>query len=72
MSVLISKTFAGAGNRKTWTFSAWIKITADTSKLYTLMTQVDGWAGNSNGGIYLNGESLQSYNLLANLNDCTN
>ena len=72
MSVLISKTFAGAGNRKTWTFSAWIKITADTSKLYTLMTQVDGWAGNSNGGIYLNGESLQSYNLLANLNDGTN
>ena len=69
---LISKTFAGAGNRKTWTFSAWIKIIADTSKLYTLMTQVDGWAGNGNGGIYLNGESLQSYNLLSNVNDGTN
>ncbi len=68
---LISKTFAGAGNRKTWTWSAWIKIIADTSKLYTLMTQVDGWSGNSNAGIYLNGESLQSYNLLANLNDGT-
>ena len=69
---LITKTFAGAGNRKTWTWSAWIKIIADTSKNYCLMTQVDGWSGNGNGGLYLNGESLQSYNLLSNVNDGTN
>ena len=28
---LISKTFSSAGNRKTWTWSAWLKIIGDTS-----------------------------------------
>jgi len=67
-NTLISKTFSSAGNRKTWTWSAWIKIIANTSYTYTLMTQVDGWSGNSNGGFYLNGESLETYNLLSNVN----
>ena len=65
---LISKTFSSAGNRKTWTWSAWLKIIGDTSKNYTLMTQVDGWAANGNAGFYLNGESLQAYNFLSNVN----
>ena len=67
-NTLISKTFSSAGNRKTWTWSAWIKIIANTSYTYTLMTQVDGWSGNGNGGFYLNGESLETYNLLSNVN----
>ena len=65
---LISKTFSSAGNRKTWTWSAWLKIIGDTSKNYTLMTQVDGWSANGNAGFYLNGESLQAYNFLSNVN----
>jgi hypothetical protein len=36
------------------------------------MTQVDGWAGNGNGGFYLNGESLETYNLLSNVNSGSN
>jgi hypothetical protein len=70
-NTLISKTFSSAGNRKTWTWSAWLKIAANTSNNYTLMTQVDGWAGNGNGGFYLNGESLEAYNLLSNVNSGT-
>ena len=69
-NTFLTKTFASDSNRKTWTWSAWIK----RSKLggtQTLMTQVDGWNGNGNAGFYIIGDQLTSYNFTSSLNSGT-
>ena len=66
----LTKTFASDSNRKTWTWSGWIKRSG-LGGIQTLMTQVDGWSGNGNAGFYIIGDQLTSYNLTASLNSGT-
>jgi len=63
----LTKTFASDSNRKTWTWSAWIKRSG-LGGTQTLMTQVDGWNGNGNAGFYIIGDQLTSYNFTSSLN----
>ena len=69
-STKLTKTFASDSNRKTWTWSGWIKRSG-LGGIQTLMTQVDGWSGNGNAGFYIIGDQLTSYNLTASLNSGT-
>jgi len=55
----------GAGNRKTWTWSAWIKKSYIGGNVETLIAQEDGWNGNGDGGIFINGGYIATYNLLS-------
>mgnify|MGYP003648058089 CR=1 FL=1 len=66
-STQLTKTFASDSNRKTWTWSAWIKRSG-LGGTQTLMTQVDGWNGNGNAGFYIIGDQLTSYNFTSSLN----
>jgi len=66
-STQLTKTFASDTNRKTWTWSAWIKRSG-LGGTQTLMTQVDGWNGNGNAGFYIVGDQLTSYNFTSSLN----
>ena len=63
----LTKTFASDSNRKTWTWSAWIKR-SKLGGVQTLMTQVDGWNGNGNAGFYIIDDQLTSYNFTSSLN----
>jgi len=63
----LTRTFPSASNRKIWTWSAWIKRSG-LGGTQTLMTQVDGWNGNSNAGFYIIGDQLTSYNFTSSLN----
>ena len=66
-NTFLTKTFASDSNRKTWTWSAWIKRTG-LGGTQTLMTQVDAWNGNGNAGFYIVGDQLTSYNFTSSLN----
>ena len=66
----LTKTFASDSNRKTWTWSAWIKRSG-LGGTQTLMTQVDAWNGNGNAGFYIVGDQLTSYNFTSSLNSGT-
>ena len=66
-STYLTRTPSSAGNRKTWTWSAWIKRTG-LGGTQTLMTQIDAWSGNSNAGFYIASNYLTSYNFTTSLN----
>jgi hypothetical protein len=66
-STYLTRTPSSAGNRKTWTWSAWIKRTG-LGGTQTLMTQIDAWNGNSNAGFYIASNYLTSYNFTTSLN----
>ena len=66
-NTFLTKTFASDSNRKTWTWSAWIKRSG-LGGTQTLMTQVDGWNGNGNAGFYIISDQLTSYNFTSSLN----
>ena len=66
-NTFLTKTFASDSNRKTWTWSAWIKRSG-LGGTQTLMTQIDGWNGNGNAGFYIIGDQLTSYNFTSSLN----
>jgi len=65
-STYLTKTFASDSNRKTWTWSGWIKRAGTGTQ--TLMTQVDAWSGNSNAGFYIVDNYLTAYNFTTSLN----
>ena len=62
----LTKAF-GAGNRRTWTLSLWVKRSGLTG-VQTIMAQEDGWNGNGDAGIYFEGSKISSYNLGDTLN----
>jgi hypothetical protein len=69
-STFLTRTF-GAGNRRTWTFSAWIKRN-EISNTQTIMAQNSGWQGSGEGVFVFDGDdNLATYNLLADLNNGT-
>jgi len=69
-STYLTRTF-GAGNRRTWTFSAWIKRN-EISSTQTIMAQNSGWQGSGEGALVFDGDdNLSTYNLLADLNNGT-
>jgi hypothetical protein len=69
-STYLTKTFASDSNRRTWTWSGWIKRAGTGTE--TLMTQRDAWSGNSNAGFYIASNYLTSYNFTTNLNSGSN
>ena len=57
----------GAGNRRTWTLSLWVKRSS-LSGVQCIMAQQDGWQGNGNAGIYFESGKISTYNFGDNLN----
>jgi hypothetical protein len=57
----------GAGNRRTWTLSLWVKRSS-LSGVQCIMAQQDGWQGNGNAGIYFESGKISTYNFGDSLN----
>jgi hypothetical protein len=60
-STYLTKTFGTAGNRKTWTYSAWFKIGNVSTGAKRLFTSYDGSTATNQSTISL-ADTIQIYN----------